>query len=248
MNPNSKANGPISEMQISLRVAGPTGTSQPLVIREDYCTIGASEHCDIRIPAPGIPPVHSLLRIGPGYAWIEPAAAGGLITVNKAEVKRMALRSGDRIDLGPVSLEVSVEPIQKAGHPWPELKGQAESADLDKLSASELCDLIEAEQAEIDRFDRQREFGWQALLAAAHTLATASLPTESVSTSDLVVQIEQLSKLLEEQTREMVGQENDLVAAVASLRHRQQSLQSQLDQLLASPDAAHKTGSWRVSA
>jgi hypothetical protein len=248
MDPISKAGNSASEMQISLRVAGPTGTSQPLIIREDYCTIGASEHCDIRIPAPGIPPVHSLLRIGPGYAWIEPAAAGGLITVNKIAVKRLALRSGDQIDLGPVSLEVCVEPIQEAAHPWPQLKGPTEPADLGKLTANELCDLIGAEQAEIDRFDQQREFGWQALLAAAHTLATTSLPTESVSTSDLVSQIEQLSKLLEEQTREMVGQENDLVAAVASLRHRQQSLQSQLDQLLASPDAAHKAGSWRVSA
>lgn len=141
---------------------------------KDRFTIGSGDHCDLRLGG-YLPRLHSVLVMTPSEVLLEQIAATPALVVNGVTQSSAVLRNGDRIRIGGVELEASIPAVSTLSLPSPvtarvdEIVTPTEQAEVDvaSLSAEQLLDLLELEQAEIEQDQRGRTQGAQALLEAA---------------------------------------------------------------------------------
>lgn len=151
-------------------------TQTPLrPISRDRFLIGAGDRCDLRLGGEGIPAVHSVVHIDGEQIWLETLADSPEVRINGRLTRSAALTPGDKLEIGSFCL--TLHRTSSAGNnPSPKLYGasvaeilsQEEMAnpieDIEELSARQLVDLIDQEEALIEEFDARRQMGAQALM------------------------------------------------------------------------------------
>lgn len=156
-------------------------TSQPLrpVLSERFL-IGSGDACDLQLAGSEIPTLHSLIRLDGRQARLEAVVTPPLPFVNGRPVEEGSLRDGDVIEIGPFGLTVHLPGLAVAGSPPDESVWDDPSAcrSVDELSAEQLVDLIEAEQALIDQFESRERLGIEALADAALRRARQTADSE----------------------------------------------------------------------
>lgn len=215
------------------------GPAESLVIDRDGLRIGTSSVCDLLLPDG--PALHSVVHQQAGVTWIETQDAAGLI-VNGCPRRRMALRDGDVLELNGHELIVRFRAALEADE-MPVGLGE----DLSLLSAEELCDRILSEQTMVDEFEENQRTGWSGLMAAIEAVHDADQPTitlpleveqvvETVAPQDdcerLLVQIRELSEMVNGRTQELDDCESELIAATALLEETQERVSQQIEGLL----------------
>lgn len=122
-----------------------------------------------------IPPIHTILIVDGGRVLVEALTQSPLLKVNGNVVGTAILEDNDELSIGGFQFVVHLnhEAIAQTLEVFPDvnadvvtLEDQA-AIDPTELSAAELVELIEAEQSQIDRFERQLQTGQAALLRAA---------------------------------------------------------------------------------
>jgi signal transduction histidine kinase len=138
-------------------------------VRGPRFLIGSAPACDLRLGGEEIPALHSIIVVGQAGILLESIAAQPPLMVNGRGVNSTSLHDGDKIEIGNVELIARTV----AGHapaeprPQPAARSVTESAArVGELSAAELIDLIEAEEAEVARYDDRRRAGAKALVDA----------------------------------------------------------------------------------
>lgn len=248
---------PLVALQIRFASAKP----RLVIVDHDGFEIGGGEQCDISLPHCGLPKLHSVLHIQGSAVWIEAFDQEARIVIDGEQFRRRALRDGDELTMGEYTLTVhigtkSVEAVKPVPQPHFNVDDR-----LSRLTAEELCDLIELEDSQTHSFDRRRQLGLKALLAAVQDVidadaATASgdeMPQVAAISDDrfdqLVAQIQGLSETLDERTRELASQETLLLESSSQLAEAQRRVSRQLEQIIdrmAPEDNA--PGELRVSA
>lgn len=161
----------ISPQAVTLNVRQGHLPGKDFIMRGPVLLIGRAPFCDIRLAQSDIPPVHSELHCDGGVLWIEAANLGQQLEINGRNYVRLALRNGDRIQIGGHELAVMIDDGKDLDRATREF---AES--LEDLSANELCDLILAEEEELESHEIRRRDGWRKLLSAVEA-SLEELPT-----------------------------------------------------------------------
>ncbi|MBC8113041.1 MAG: hypothetical protein H7062_01565 [Candidatus Saccharimonas sp.] len=215
------------------------GPAESFVVDRDRLRIGSSPVCDLLLP--DVPALHSVVHQQAGVTWIETHDDASLIVNGRAR-RRMALRDGDVLDLNGHELTVNFRTTLEAEE-MPVGLGE----DLSLLSAEELCDRILSEQTMVDEFEESQCTGWNGLMAAitaAHEAdqSPVALPleieqaVEAAATPDdcerLLVQIRELSEMVNGRSQELDDCESELVAATALLEEAQERVSQQIEGLL----------------
>lgn len=157
-------------------VAGPAAyleicrgrTTQPLrpILRERFL-VGSDAACDLQLAAPGIPPLHSIIRLDGGQLVFEAIAPEPQPTINEVRTRAALLQDGDVIELGPFTVTLRMSNAATKTLPsdsvWDD---PSECRNVDELSAEELAELIESEQALVEQFESREQLGGRALLDA----------------------------------------------------------------------------------
>jgi hypothetical protein len=183
-------------------------TRNPLrPVKNNRFMIGAAACCDLRLGGTEMPPLHSILLVGDSGLWIDAVAESPALLVNGRRQKSCEVNAGDEIEIGGIGLILhrtgvseSIIGIESAGDDAIGQSAQilrlAENDDheldvenfsgapalnkLEELSAAELIDLLEAEEALVEEFESRREFGAAALL---HALSDRSDEVSDVETT-----------------------------------------------------------------
>ena len=214
------------------------GPVESLVIDRDGLRIGTRPICDLLL-ADG-PALHSVVHQQAGVTWIEAIDEASLI-INGHPRRRMSLRDGDVLELNGQEFTVRLRTVEAGEMPV------GLSEDLSLLSAEELCDRILSEQTMVDEFVESQRTGWNGLMAAIEAVHEADQPTatlplevEQVVETDepkddcerLLVQIRELSEMVNGRTQELDDCENELIAATALLEETQERVSQQIEGLL----------------
>jgi len=93
--------------ELVLRVVAPSREGQIVRLRSYKCSVGAGPRCTLRLRARGLRPVHCLIVRGPRRAIVRRWSPDTLL--NGQSFTDAELRTGDRLSMGKVELEV-VEP------------------------------------------------------------------------------------------------------------------------------------------
>lgn len=255
-----------SSPAIALKLISEDAPARLLFVEHDDFTIGCGSNCDLSLAGLHLHRLHSILHVQGHAIWIEAVHPDAMVVVNDEVFRWRALRDGDRlmfddvqavVHIGEASIDAAQEQMSA------DLRKRAEIEDPTLLSAEELCDRIEAEEARVAEFDRGRRIGWEALMAAvseviqrggvrlhgdalAAPLAAGALDPQL---HDLAAQVRQLSETLDERNRTLSAQEALLVESSLQLCETQRRVSRQLDELLErlSPHDDHP-GELRVSA
>ena len=150
-------------------------TESPLrPISRDRFLIGSGERCDLRLGGSDVPAIHSVVYIDGSDIWLETVADSPELRVNGRLTRSAALEPGDELEIGSFCLTLHrVKASEPAATPRlraasvEELLAEEEDfaqPDLESLSAGELVDLIEHEEALVEEFEARRQMGAQALL------------------------------------------------------------------------------------
>jgi hypothetical protein len=151
-------------------------TESPLrPVSRDRFLIGAGERCDLRLGGEGIPAVHSVVHIDGEAIWLETLADAPEVRVNGRLTRSAALEPGDDLEIGSFSLTLhrtnSAESVQTPkiyGASVSEILTEEELAtpleDVEELTARQLVDLIDQEEALIEEFEARRQMGAEALM------------------------------------------------------------------------------------
>lgn len=129
------------------------------------CTIGSGIACDLRLGGDDMPALHSLIVLGEDEITIETMAAEPELSINGEVTRTKALTDGDVIRIGGVEMLARVTanrlPAAMVEMPVTEIERLPE-----EMSALELVEQIEQEQALIDEFEAQQKLGEDAILEA----------------------------------------------------------------------------------
>jgi hypothetical protein len=90
--------------ELCLRIVGTHRAGQTLRLSAAKCTIGSAEGCTLRLRAAGVRPLHCLILRGLRGTIARSYAAGTLLNGQRFDDARLAV--GDRIQIGPIELEV----------------------------------------------------------------------------------------------------------------------------------------------
>lgn len=250
---------------IALQLISRHEPARLMLVEHDDFTIGCGPNCDLCLASEHLHRLHSILHVQGTAIWIEAVHPDAMIVVNDDVFRWRALRDSDRLTFDDVELavhigEASIEAAQR--QIAAESRKREEIKDPALLSAEELCDRIEAEEARVTEFDRGRRFGWEALMSAVAEMiqrdvplhadeATVPLMAEASDQNlhELAAQVRHLSETLDERNRTLVAQEALLVESSSQLCETQRRVSRQLDELLErlAPHDDHP-GELRVSA
>lgn len=228
-------------MRVILELEVPGKRPRYLPLEGGSCLLGSGEFCDIRLPDEHIPQAHSEIHLQGEVLWIE-GLDEGWIMVNGQPCRRWALRENDLIQIGGCTLRVRINPPDELQQlpDFPE--------DLSELSALELCERVEAEQARVQAFEEKRLAGWEALLQQIEEVLRHEVPQSAEHEARLeraLQQLHQLSDTLSEQAQFLAQREAAFAeSASATLQEIQERIHNQLDRLL----QQFQDGSLRASA
>jgi hypothetical protein len=121
-----------------------------------------------------MPAVHSVVHVAGDEIWLETLADSPEVRVSGRLTRSAALEPGDELEIGSFSLTLhrtsSAEPVKVPriyGAPVSEILAEEELAnplDVEELTARQLVDLIDQEEALIEEFEARRRMGAQALM------------------------------------------------------------------------------------
>jgi hypothetical protein len=154
--------------------------------------VGSGESCDLRLGGDGIPALHSLIQINAQQVWVEALAAEPPLLLNGAPTRGEWLRDGDRLTIGQFELlahlipvgslfqeEPARSPLLSVGDLTAELAAIGdEPADVGNLSASDLVERFEHEQALVDEFESNQRAGIEAMLQTIRARQAALAQSE----------------------------------------------------------------------
>lgn len=286
---STPAGGPQSDFSIEIHRGRTEFPSRP--IGHTPFLIGAGDECDLRLGGDQIPAVHSRFFVEDDTLHVESLAAAPALFINGRAVRKGVLLDGDKLGIGSFEFVVrrahraAVLPASSAA-----LIAEAEIGtldnfevddfemdDLESLSAAELLDRIEKEQAFVDAFENRQRMGARALLNAVRERmhveepesmieemdSVIPIPTgaDDVSESEenlsaglqqLLVQLTSLSQALEQRSARLSRREAGYAEAVTLLLGAQEKLATQLDflstRLSGLQDETTEKNSTRVSA
>ena len=89
---------------LTLRVCSREHHGRILRIRSPKCTIGSHPSCTLRLRAEGVRPFHCVILRGSDGMFIR--SWSGDTSLNGASFRDTRLRPGDRLNLGPIELQV----------------------------------------------------------------------------------------------------------------------------------------------
>jgi len=140
-------------------------------VTEGRILIGAGPQCGLRLGGDQIPLLHSILHVEGTDIWLDAVADSPSLKVNGEVLENALIDEGDRVEIGSFQFVVR-RAIHDPGSTTEDKafsNGESSEADIDMdvLSASDLVDLIEAEQQMVDDFGGRRRMGADALLQAA---------------------------------------------------------------------------------
>lgn len=230
-------------------------TESPLrPVNRDRFLIGAGERCDLRLGGKGMPAVHSVVHVDGEEIWLETLADSPEVRVNGRLTRSAALEPGDDLEIGSFSLKLhrtsSTEPVQAPriyGASVSEILAEEELdnplEDVEELTARELVDLIDQEEALIEEFEARRRMGAQALMdvvkqrfsdsdaeddPAAEEQATPSQLLGELQAA--IISLNEFAQDFEQRTEKLSQPETQRVAS--SLLDFQQQIVSRLDGVL----------------
>jgi hypothetical protein len=229
------------------------GTSVP--VTHDGFTIGSSRQCDLTLNGSSIPALHSLIHLQRGAIWIETADDQTALMVNDRRCRRMALRDGDRLTIGPreFSIALRTKVASMLEHP-------VVHEDLTLLSAEELCDRIVSEQSMVNEFADAQRAGWEALLDAIQAVSevpllhekitelSAPMEVDLVDYDALLGQIQELNETIADRTRELNEVEAEVLASTSILEESQQRVSQRLDEIIEQLNESESPNELRASA
>lgn len=250
-----KAN-PVSGSQSSLVFEITQGrTESPLrPVSRDRFLIGAGDRCDLRLGGKGIPAVHSVVHVDGTEVWLETLADSPAVRVNGRLTRSAALEPGDDLEIGAFSLRLhqtgSPESVQKprifgasVRETLTEEDVENPIEDLEELTARELVELIDQEEALIEEFEARRRMGAQALMDVVRQrfLDDESAETDDVRAPtspsqlldelrDAILSLNEFAQEFEKRTERLSQPETQRVAN--SLLDFQQQIVSRLDGVL----------------
>ena len=165
-------------------------TAYPLrPIHTERFLIGAAPGCDLQLGGDFMPPLHSIIVRENGAVRLEAVAPSPELLVNRRLEQSVLIENGDHLAIGPFRIVVrqSASEIRHAVAPRAEAR-DGDARPISELTAAELVERIEAEEAVVRTFDERRQAGVQALLAASRTAARQSDAAKTgpaTSTEDL---------------------------------------------------------------
>lgn len=230
-------------------------TGSPLrPISRDRFLIGAGERCDLRLGGDGIPAVHSVVHVDGTEIWLETLADSPDVRVNGRLTRSAALEPGDDLEIGAFKLSLhrtesseSVQTPRIYGAPVREELTEDELdnpiEDLEELTARELVELIDQEEAIIEEFEARRRLGAQALMDVVRqrflesdvddSTGAEESPTPSQLLNELqaaILSLNEFAQEFEQRTERLSQPETQRVAN--SLLDFQQQIVSRLDGVL----------------
>jgi FHA domain len=217
--------------------------NQSISVTHDGFAIGSGRHCDLRVNAPSVPFLHSVIHSQKGAVWIEVVDESAMLLVNSHFCRRMALRHGDRLSIGGAELLVELG-IPSPNYAEVSPTDENSNEDLQLLSAEELCDRIVTEQAMVQELSEGEHSGWEALLHAIeavrveptlHEIAensTLSIPEELVCYEALFGQIQELHETIVDRSRELDQKEAEVLASTSIIEESQQRVTQRIDEIL----------------
>jgi hypothetical protein len=229
-------------------------TQAPLrPVSRDRFLIGAGERCDLRLGGEGMPAVHSVVHLDGREIWLETLVDSPSVRVNGRVTRSAALEPGDDLEIGSFSLTLhrttSTEPV-----PAPRIYGASVSEilteeelsnplDVEELTALQLVDLIDQEEALIEEFEARRRLGAQALMdAVKQRFANPDAEDEPVAEEPAtpaqllgelqaaIISLNEFAQEFEQRTEKLSQPETQRVAK--SLLDFQQQIVSRLDGVL----------------
>jgi len=144
-----------------LRVCNSAHRGQTVRLKSSKCTIGSGPGCTLRLCTQGVAPLHCLIVRGPAATVVRRWSAD--TRLNAQSFADAALRTGDRLSIGPVELEVlsvgiAVAPQQveeTAAPPEPAMDQAQVELDAERRRLDELAhQLQQREAAETNRAER----------------------------------------------------------------------------------------------
>lgn len=222
-------------------------------VNHDRFLIGAGERCDLRLGGEGMPAVHSVVHIDGREVWLETLVDSPEIRVNGRLTRSAALEPGDELEIGSFGLTLHrttaherVPAPRIYGAPVSDILAEEELTnplDVEELTARQLVDLIDQEEALIEEFEARRRMGAQALMDAvkqrfSDTDTDDELVVEEKATPGqllgelqaAIISLNEFAQEFEQRTGKLSQPETQRVAN--SLLDFQQQIVSRLDGVL----------------
>ena len=229
-------------------------TQSPLrPVSRDRFLIGAGERCDLRLGGKAMPAVHSIVHIDGQEVWLETLADLPNVRVNGRLTRSASLEPGDELEIGSFSLTLhrttSADPVLAPriyGVPVSEILAEEEPAnrqDVEELTARQLVDLIDQEEALVEEFEARRRMGAQAIMdVVKQRCADPEAENEPISEAKTrpgqllgelqaaIISLNEFAQEFEQRTEKLSQPETQRVAN--SLLDFQQQIVSRLDGVL----------------
>lgn len=229
--PSPAASSPTFEI-----VCGKTASPLRPIVRDRFL-IGSGPRCDLRLGGDEMPLLHSIVHLDGDTICIDPVANSPQMLVN-GQPGMTELKSSDEITIGGFRMILHGADLAFQTVADPETVVDT-PVDLAELSAAELVDLIEQDEALIEEYEAGLEAGANALLDAvqrkADALSAGAADDDSQGSELLggirsaVVSLGQSARQFEERCSVT---EDDVRAAAASLLDCQQQIITALDRVL----------------
>ncbi len=253
-NPDSSTRAASSQTPLVFEITRGRTDSPLRPVSRDRFLIGAGERCDLRLGGEGIPAVHSVVHVDGRDIWLETLADSPEVRVNGRLTRSAALEPGDDLEIGSFSLTLhrtsSAEPVLA-----PQVYGASVSEtltdeelnnpleEIEELTARQLVDLIDQEEALIEEFEARRRMGAQALMdVVKHRFGEVDAEDEATSEEQptpkqllhelqsAIISLNEFAQEFDQRTERLSRSETQRVAN--SLLDFQQQIVSRLDGVL----------------
>uniref|UniRef100_A0A7C4LQW3 FHA domain-containing protein n=1 Tax=Schlesneria paludicola TaxID=360056 RepID=A0A7C4LQW3_9PLAN len=217
-----------ADLRVVLEIEVPGERRRSVPVEGGGCLIGSGEFCDVRLAGAGIPLAHSEIHIDGGVIWME-AVDDGQLTINGQTCRRLALRDHDQIQIADCRITVRINPPDEA------LMLPDFPENLSELSALELCERVEAEQARLNDDEHRRLSGWSALLRELEDVLRqepASSWEQEARIERTLQQLHAITESLAERARLLAQREAEFMESAGALQEAHERINSRLEQLL----------------
>jgi len=219
-------------------------------------SIGSGRKCWLQLGGPDIPEIHSWMEVGDKEIALYVFEENPAIQVNGRKVQYALLKGGEALQIGPFEFLIHAETEVEPQKPWhrphltPEqiasLKAGLEKP-VEKLTAEELVDLLEAEMMMIEQQEARERAGMLKLMQAVretqHELNIESAAgtdsdletsgrTDNETAENFITRIEEVTRSLRERAAHLKSEESEYARAAENLLRTQERLIEQMDQLM----------------
>lgn len=227
-----------TDVMLSISISGTP--FQQISILQSETLIGRGACCDVQLTDPTLPVVHSEIRRQGDVYWIEAFDDSQQILVNSQAVSRLALRDGDRIQIGQQEISIhmgTASPISLVSEP-------TEIEDLSQLTADELCDCLLEEEAVIAEYEEGQMKAWEALINALDTILSTEDPSPVIPSPITSAMTRELARVQQKLSDRRLVPRKEIVAIEKECSTEAETHYQRLDQLL----LAFQEGELRATA